>query len=108
MDDQHAIGFQYEFNEPRNLGVFVCKEVFEGKPVLCASHDADGDWFFFCGIWHGDDDVDNILLACLEHVVEHDSTLNELASLAGGWSAERATAAEPWRSFPGPGGEGAT
>jgi hypothetical protein len=100
VDDCADEAFPYAFYEPRNLGVFVCRDVYDGSPALVVWHDADGDWQFFCGEPHGDGDIENILLACLEHVVEQDPTLNDLAMLPPGYGAERANARAAWNTFP--------
>ena len=58
------------------------------------SHDADdGAWQYL-----GDRMVEGggPVLVCLQHPVERDPSLKELADLPVGWCAERAAPSEPW------------
>lgn len=88
---------RFEFSLARNTAVFVCGRVKAGAPILCVSHDKNGDWQFLCGGQHGGGTEDGPALVCLEDVVARDSTLNELAALCQNWSAERDAVGAPWR-----------
>lgn len=92
----------FQFDEERNLGVFTCSKVWdEAKPILRVSHDGDGDWQFLCGGLHDEESGDEIRFVCLEHLVERDSTLNQVADLCRHWSAERTTADAEWERVDG-------
>jgi hypothetical protein len=87
-----------------SLGVFCCRCVLSGrKPVLAASH-AGGDWQMYCN-WNGhnfrdDDEMSRELqVAHVEHLVEMDCTLEELADLPVDMGAERAAPGQPWTRF---------
>jgi hypothetical protein len=85
----------FEFDAPRNLGVFVCAHVGTGgAPILEVAHDEDGDWQFLCGGDHGEDD--NPMLVCLGHVVDGDPTLNQLAEMCTSHTATRTAPGSPW------------
>lgn len=89
---------EFDFDEPKNLGVYVCRNVLDhAAPVLSVSHDADGDWQFLCGGQHGEDSEDGGALVCLEEVVRRDPTLNELADLCPLGEAERISLGSAWR-----------
>jgi hypothetical protein len=88
----------FAFKEERNLGVFSCRRVAkDGAPVLHVSHEEDGDWQFLCGGTHEEGGGDEALLVCLEHVVEKDPSLNELADLCPHWQAFRDEPGGKWR-----------
>ena len=86
----------FDFKEARNRAVFICKRVSEGAPILWVTHDSDGEWQFLCG---GDDHQgeDQPLIVCLEHVIERNPPLNELAGMSTNHHAERDSLNLPWR-----------
>jgi len=74
--------------------VFTCSHVWaDGQAILFVSHDGDGDWQFLCG---GEHDDDKPVLVCLEHVVERDPTVNEVADLGCNHTAERREVGAEW------------
>ena len=77
-----------------NLTAFICSHVFENtKPILFVCHEG-GDWQFLCG---GNHDVNELpKVVCIGHLLERDSTLNEVADLPVDWEAERTATGEQW------------
>jgi hypothetical protein len=63
----------------------------DGASVLLVVH--DGDWQFLCG---GDHSEQGPILLHLEHLLERDPSLNELADLMCGHRAERSEPGQPW------------
>ena len=79
---------------PENLGVFVCSHVFaQERPILFVVH-ADGDWQFLCGDSHEDGDGPHYV--GVGHLVHRDPTLESIAHLPNGASAERASVEHAW------------
>jgi hypothetical protein len=89
-----ALGFR--FAVARNTAVMICGAVRDGRPVLFACRDADGDWQFLCGEDHPDGGDDKPLLVCIDHVVASDPSLNDLADMFPLHSATRAGRDAPW------------
>jgi hypothetical protein len=88
----------WAFSDPPNLGVFLARDVFEGRArVDSVTHDDDGDWVFFersadgGGDFDEDgDDIDEWVLAHLSAiVVERWPFVTEIADLPRGWVADR-------------------
>ncbi len=87
----------FAFEESEKLGVFVCRRVREGEPILYVSHDEDGDWQFLCGGEHGDSSDDDAAIVHLKEIVERDPSLNEIGKLNRLRTAERDAVGSPWR-----------
>lgn len=85
----------WKFADGRRSLAFVAPAVNAGtEPVTLVSHDEDGAWQFI-----GDSslaDVGGPVVVCLQHPVDSDATLMELADLPAGWCAERSAPGEPW------------
>jgi hypothetical protein len=83
--------------EPGARG-FACKRVWEqGEPVLRVCHELDGDWQFLCGgVEHTSSD--EAVLIHPRHMFELHSSLRDVADLAPGLYAWRASATEPWKT----------
>lgn len=96
MEGEHPKADVFAFREDRHTGVFVCKRVVDGAPILYVARDADGDWQFLCGGQHEDGGEDSGLLICLEHLVARDPSLNALADLCTNHHANRATPDDTW------------
>jgi hypothetical protein len=82
-----------------NARGFTCKRVWEqGEPVLHVCHDLDGDWQFLCG---GDEHTspDEAVLIHAKHMFELQSGLKDVADLAPGLYARRASTTEPWKTY---------
>jgi hypothetical protein len=74
---------------------FVCSHVFnQTKPILLISR-ADGDWQLLCGGPH--DDGEEPKVVGLNHLIDLDPTLMEVADLPVDWEAERGSRGEGWR-----------
>lgn len=95
-------GEDFRFDEERNLGVYTCSKVWDDRqPILLVSHESNGDWQFLCGSVHEEGSDDEMRLVCLEHVVERDPSVNQVADLCRNWSAERAEAGTQWERIDG-------
>ena len=95
--DEKAKSF-WEFDEPRNLGVFTTTKVLdENHPILRVYHDADGDWQFLCATTN---DPKDGRLVCLNEIVSQDPSVAELADLPEGWVAWRANQDAKWQREP--------
>jgi hypothetical protein len=75
-------------------------------PILLVTHDDEEPegWQFVNGEGDTDDTTDGIAVH-VEHVIERDSSVLELADLPPGWWARRDREDEPWIREPIPGGE---
>lgn len=81
------------FYEKKNLGVFITKDILEGKPILYVYHDEDGDWqFHSCE----EPDEDRVALVALKQIVQLDPSLNQLYYLGYGQSASRKSIHDDW------------
>ncbi|HEY6221000.1 MAG TPA: DUF4262 domain-containing protein, partial [Candidatus Eisenbacteria bacterium] len=92
----HKVPDRFEFDAPRNTGVFICQRVREGASILYVSHDDDGAWQFLCGGEHANAAGDPGSLECLECSVAGDPSLNDVADLPHGYSAERESPGASW------------
>jgi len=82
----------------RESAAFVCSHVFENaRPVLLVARE-NGDWMYLCGKSHEDDEDYHVVGA--KHLIERDATLEEIASLADNWEAERSEVGRPWTRRP--------
>lgn len=80
------------------ITAYVCSHVFnDTHPVLLVSK-ADGDWQCLCGGGHDPEEVPHIV--GLNHLLERDPSLRELADLSDEWQAERASVNDPWIRTP--------
>lgn len=89
----------WPFTDPRNFEAFTTRRVLEGdEPILAVYHEAeDGTWQFMGNAgWKPED----LVLACLEHLVGRDRAVRDLADLPRGWGAVRRSASAPWERFP--------
>jgi hypothetical protein len=73
-------------------GVFICKHVFQGHPVLFASR-VDGDWQLLCGGIHDDGDG---MVAHLRHLIDGDPSIEAILDLPAEFEAERDAVGSPW------------
>jgi hypothetical protein len=96
MGHDHLKAEHFAFREDRHTGVYICKRVADGAPILHVAHEEEGDWQFLCGGEHEDGSDDGPLLVCLEHVVAQDPTTNALASMCTMHRADRATPEAEW------------
>ena len=76
------------------ITAFVCSHVFENtRPVLLVCR-ARGDWQCLCGGEHNRDE--RPLAVGLNHLVDRDLTLQEIADLPPGWEAQRTIVGASW------------
>jgi hypothetical protein len=87
----------WPFKDPPDLGVFLARDVFEGRAQVDAvTHDLGGDWIFFerqsDDETDSDDDMDHAdawVLAYLSAMVERWPFVCAIADLPRGWLADR-------------------
>jgi hypothetical protein len=86
----------WPFQDPPNVAAFTDRLVTEkGHPIVFVSHEeADAAWELM-----GPEDPrpEQRVVLCLQHLVERDPSLRELADLPLGWRAERASPRKPWK-----------
>lgn len=86
-----SIGKDIDFHQK----AYVCIHVFDdSKPVLLVCR-PDADWCFLCGEEHPEDAAYYKVVG-IGHVLENDSSLEELLNLAPEEEAERAAPGAPW------------
>ncbi|MFD0893433.1 barstar family protein [Luteolibacter ambystomatis] len=85
----------WPFDQPRNCATFTTAGVIHhGEPIIRVYHDEDDHgWQFHLKETEADEKP---LLVCLEHIVNLDPTVLEIADLPPGWMAWRASRLEPW------------
>jgi len=86
---------------PRDTSVFTLRQILdEGAPVLHVSHNSqDGAWQFLG--WETPSLSDGVV-ACIEHLIDLDPSLDPLHDLPRGWHAWRPTREAPWTREPNP------
>jgi hypothetical protein len=68
----------------------VCGHVFRSeRPVRVAIHHADGVWQLVCGERDHPEDCSDFEPVGMEHIVERQDDLAEIATMQRGWIAER-------------------
>jgi hypothetical protein len=89
----------WPFDEERNVAVFPSTHIFrDNRPILRVSHhEEDGAWQFHSG---DPTEIGDVMVVALDEVLEHDSTIADLADLPPGWCAERAAVDRPWTRHP--------
>jgi hypothetical protein len=81
---------------PEDLGAVVQRTVLDMKlPARMVAHAADGSWMVGDGV-NDPNEPGAAVATHLRHVVEHDPSLAELASLPPGSRADRASGDAPW------------
>jgi hypothetical protein len=92
------VASNWPFSDPPNTSAFTCRHVGEqAASILYVAHDEDGDWQFFCGGQHGDETGEKPVLVCLQHVVERDPSVADLAEMCTHHQAERDSVGAKWR-----------
>ena len=84
----------FKFYEERNVAAFTTKAVLEGKPILFAYHNEDGDWQF-----HSEEEpnLDNAKIVALEQITKRDPSVNEIYHLGFGGRAWRDSIDDIWQ-----------
>ena len=79
-NDPESSLYSWKFKEAPHIGIFTTKRVISGDdPVTRVFHDAsDGAWQF-----HGppESKKEDLAIVCFHHIVDRDSTINDLADL---------------------------
>lgn len=85
---------------PDELGAVVQRTILdEGQAVRYVGHTHENDWCLSDGVT--DPNAPGATVAVhIRHVIDHDPTLEPLASLPVGFQAERDSPNEPWRITP--------
>jgi hypothetical protein len=83
----------FKFYEERNLGVFTTYHVLEGKPIIWAYHNEDGDWQF-----HSEEspNIEDAKIVCLEEITKIDPSINDIYHLECGYRASRKNKNDDW------------
>lgn len=86
---------KWPFDQPRNCATVFSKSVLNrSRPILLVSHDEDDHgWQFLDGV---SEELEDVSLAGLGHVLEIDPAIAQLADLAPGFQATRAGPEELW------------
>jgi hypothetical protein len=86
---------KWPFDQPRNCATVFSKSVLNrSRPILLVSHDEDDHgWQFLDGV---SEELEDVALAGLGHVLEIDPAIVQLAELAPGFQAARAGLEEQW------------
>jgi len=85
----------WKFDQARNVATVTTKKVMLEKfPILMVVHYADDDsWAFTCGTTNKSTDL---MLVTMGQVVDLDPTLDSIADLPPGWSAQRKSVNSSW------------
>jgi hypothetical protein len=86
----------WPFDQPKNCAVFTTTHVMkEGRDILEVYHDEDDHgWQFHYG---GEKSTADCMIVALEEIVNHDSTVLEVANIPPGWMAWREKRGAPWQ-----------
>lgn len=81
---------------PADLGAVIQLTVLNGElPACVVVHCSDNSWLVGDGV--NDPNVEGgVIVACMTHVAELNSSVNELVSLPPGWEAVRAGPGQAW------------
>lgn len=89
-----SVDASWPFGDPKSQAVFTTRQVLEQDALIAhVCHDEDGDWQLNCGTTNQTADG---RVVSLQEIVEHDSTVRQLADLPLGWKATRNSADDPW------------
>ena len=84
----------FKFIEKTNRGVYTTRQVMQDNyPIFTVHHEQDRDWQFLCGTTY---EYEDLVVVCLEHIVEKDPSVNELYDLPYGWMAFREKPGDNW------------
>ncbi len=91
----------WPFDQPRNCATIAMRQVLDREePILLVSHDEDDHGWQFIG--SSDFLVEDGRVVCLEHVVNHDPSVLEVADLQPGSHAIREYVGGPWTRYESP------
>lgn len=85
----------WPFDQPKNCATVVSRSILErGAPILVVCHDADDHgWQFLDGV---SEDIDDLAIMGLGHIVDLDPTMATLANLEPGYQAARQSVTSAW------------
>lgn len=85
----------WPFDQPRNCATITMQQVLNGsEPILLVSHDKDDHGWQFIGT--SDTNLNDGRIVCLEHIIELDPSVLEVADMPPGWRATREYVGGPW------------
>lgn len=85
----------WPFDQPKNCATIVSKSVVDGsKPILYVSHDEDDHGWQFLD--NESEEIEDLCIIGLGHILELDPSMTELASLEPGWHVVRVDQDSPW------------
>ena len=89
----------WPFDQPPNCLVVTLRSIVsDGEPILHVTHDIDDHGWQFLGL--ADADINDAAVVLPSEIVQHDSSVLQIADLPPGWHAWRLTAASPWQREP--------
>ncbi|MFI6458524.1 hypothetical protein ACIBF6_44135 [Streptosporangium amethystogenes] len=81
---------------PPELGVVVQRTVSSGElPALVVIHDDENDWLIGDGVTNASDPA-ALALSHVQHVVDRDPTVADIATMPCGYAARRPSRSAPW------------
>ena len=84
----------WKFDQAPNVACIASPSLFEGYPVLIATHyEDDHSWSFTDG---EPTEAVQALVVAMSEIVDRHPDLDEIAELPPGWSATRKAVGEPW------------
>lgn len=85
----------YPFSEKKDLLVFTCTHILEGKKHIkfVTHHFDDCNWQFLCGGMHKDEDA---VIISIQEICELDKSVEELCDLPIGYCASRKNISAKW------------
>jgi len=85
----------WPFDQPENCATVASRSIIDGsRPILHVSHDEDDHgWQFLDGI---SEELDDLVIVCLSHILEIDPTMADLAFLEPGYHAMRDSQTAKW------------
>ncbi len=94
----------WPFPDKKNLAVITLRKILgRESPILLVGHDPEGSWQFLDG--SGEPDPNDAAVVELEHMLNLDPSLAELADLPRGWLAWRDAPDAEWERGPHPNAE---
>ena len=93
---EYTLMNNWPFDQPKNCAVITTTHVLkEGRDIACVFHDEeDGGWQFH---YAGEKSANDAMVVSLGAIVEHDSTILEVADIPPGWMAWREKRGAPWQ-----------
>lgn len=84
----------WKFDQAQNVACITCQSVVDGSPVLLVTHyEDDHSWAFLDGLTFN---PKRALVVAMSEVIDQHRYLQEIATLAPGWTATRSSLVAPW------------